>query len=456
MILWKFIRRLFFNTYAKGFFFSYLFMILFGAFLLSLPFSIQSGQSLSWYDALFTAASALSVTGLSTIVVGEVFTKFGLVMLLFLIQFGGMGLTMMVALFWLLARKKIGFRERSMIMTDQNQFSRSGMVRFVRNVLIMVFLIELVGFILISHYLYFAGFFGYGEALFQGLFLAISLTANAGFDIAPNADSFRMFASDFPMQLIGITLMFLGSVGYWVLAEFKEWLTALMHKEKYRFSYFVKLIFKLHVMFVLLGAVLIIAFESSNFLGDKNPIEAVFYALFMSMTTRNAGFSTMDVNDFMPFTRMLLMALMFIGASPNSFGGGIRTTSIVLVILSIKSFALGRFDVVVSRKRIKDETVYKAFVALSAGLFIVFTGSMVLSIIEPLPLESIAFEVTSAFGTTGLSMGITDQLHTLSKIILVIIMFIGRLGILALVMMFKPDVVLKARHKYPEADVIVG
>lgn len=456
MVFWKIIKRIFFNTYAKGFFFSYLFMIFIGAILLSLPISVRSEASLNWVDALFTAASALSVTGLSTIVVGETFTVFGLVILLLLIQFGGMGLTMMVALFWLIARKKIGFRERSMIMTDQNQFSRRGMVRFVRNVLIMVFIIEAVGFIIISHYLFFRGYFPYGEALFQGLFLAISLTANAGFDIAPNADSFQMFSSDIPMQIFGIILMFLGSVGYWVLAEFKEWLSALWHKEKYRFSYFVKLIFKLHVFFVLFGAILIGVFESSQFLSDKGPVEAIFYTLFMSITTRNAGFSTMDVNDFMPHTRMILLALMFIGASPNSFGGGIRTTSIVLVILSIRAFALGRFEVVINRKRIKEETVYKAFVALSAGLLIVFTGSILLSVIESFPLEAVIFEVTSAFGTTGLSMGITSQLHTLSKLILVVIMFIGRLGILALVMMFKPDVVLKARHKYPEADIIVG
>ncbi len=210
-------------------------MILIAAFLLSLPISIQSGQSLSVIDALFTAASAVSATGLTTIVVGDVFTTFGLIVLLFVIQ-----------------------------------FSRQGVVHLVKNVLIMVFIIEIIGFLVITHYLYFSGYFNYREAAMQGLFLAISLTANAGFDIAPNGDSYQMYATDYFMQSFGIILMFFGSVGFWVLAEIKEFIQAKIRRERYKFSYFVKMIFTLHIAFIVIGAVFIFTLESQAFLRTKN------------------------------------------------------------------------------------------------------------------------------------------------------------------------------------------
>lgn len=453
----KTLKNIFYGTYARGYFFSYLFAIVIGAFLLSLPISVQSGQNLTVIDALFTAASAVSVTGLTTIVVGDIFTTFGLIVLLFIIQFGGIGLIMLVAMFWLIARKKINFTHRNLIVADQNQFSRKGVVRFVRNVLIMVFVIEFIGFIIITHYLYFAGYFNYSEALLQGLFLAISLTANAGFDIAPNADSFQMFASDYFMQTIGIVLMFFGSVGFWVLAEVKEFIFAKLHGKPFKFSYFVKMIFGLHIVFIVVGALLILGLESRAFLADKGFFESLYYAVFMSITTRNAGFSTMDVNDFTSATSLVLMIWMFIGASPNSFGGGVRTTSILLVLLSIKAYALGRPNTVIFRgRRIKEETVQKAFFAITAGLMVVLLSTIIIAYVEPHSLHKILFEVTSAFGTTGLSKGITDTLTHLSKFILVIVMFIGRLGILAFLLMLKRDHATETSLAYPEEDIIVG
>ena len=451
------IKTILFGTYARGYFFSYLFAIILAAFLLLLPISIQEGQSLSVIDALFTAASAVSVTGLTTIVVGEVFTVFGIIVLLFIIQFGGIGLIMLVALFWLVSRKKITFSQRNLIVADQNQLSRKGVVRFVKSVLIMVFVIEFIGFLLISTYLYYAGYFSYSEALLQGLFLAISLTANAGFDIAPNADSYQMFANDYFMQTIGMSLMFFGSVGFWVLAEIKEFIVSKLNGQKFRFSYFVKMIVKLHFAFILVGALFILVLEARDFLADKSFIESIYYAFFMSVTTRNAGFSTMDVTHFNQATSLVIMILMFIGASPNSFGGGIRTTSILVILLSLKAYALGKSNTAIYRKRrIKSETVQKAFYALSAGLMVVLLATITIAYIEPHELHRVLFEVISAFGTTGLSMGITDSLSHLSKFLLVMVMFIGRLGILAFLIMLKRDTKQDHGISYPEEDIIVG
>ncbi len=450
------LKHIFFGTYARGFFTSYLLAILIGAAFLKLPVSLQSGVSLAWTDALFTAASALSVTGLSTIVIKDVFTTFGLFVMLFIIQFGGIGLIMMVALFWLVARRKIGFKQRNMIVTDQNQLSRQGIVRFIRNVLIMIFTIEVIAFLIISNYLYLAGYFAYPEALMQGVFLTISLFTNAGFDIAPGADSFQMFASDYVMQFIGMSLIFLGGVGFWVLAEVREFIAAKIHREKFKFSLFVRMIISLHVFFWIFGAIVIALFEWNGFLADKGATQSVFYSLFMSLTTRNAGFSTMDINDFSATTRLFLMVLMFVGASPNSVGGGVRTTTVLIVLMSMKAFMFGREHVVTRGRMIKEETVKKSFVAVIAGVFVIGTGLFILSLSEVQPLPHIAFEVTSAFGTTGLSTGVTPNLSVLGKMTLVMIMFIGRLGILALLLMFRPQRQSVRAATYPEIDVIVG
>ena len=436
---------------------SYLLAILVGAFLLSLPISLQNNQSITIIDALFTAASAVSGTGLTTIVVGDVFSRFGIIVLMLIIQIGGIGIMFMMVFFWLVIKKKIGFSERNMIMTDQNQFTRSGIVRLVRNVLIMFFWIELIGFLIITHYLYFSGYFNYQEALMQGLFLTISLTANAGFDIAPNRDSFQMFSSDYFMQSMAMVLMFMGSIGFWVLSEVKEFFHAKKHKLPFKFSYFVKMIVIFHFLFIFLGAAFIFVFEWNGFLADKSIFESIYYALFMSVTTRNAGFSTMDVNSFSTATSMIIIIWMFIGASPNSCGGGIRTTTMVVVLMSIKAFATGKSGVVFNNRKIKDDTVFRSYIALVSALMVVFSGVILISLVENESLHKILFEVTSAFGTTGLSMGITSSLTAFSKFILVVVMFIGRLGILALVLMVSPtNPVKSASDRYPEENIIVG
>ncbi len=457
MIVLKGLRKIFFGTYARGFFSSYLIVITLGAFVLSLPISLQSGVSLAPVDAMFTAASAISTTGLTTIVPAETFSLFGIIVLLLIIQFGGIGLIMVVALFWLIARRQIGFKQRNMIMTDQNQLSRQGIVRFVRNVLIMIFIIEGIAIVTLSSYLYFSGHFPIiGDAILQGVFLSISLFTNAGFDLAPNNDSFQMFANDYFMQSAAIFLIFMGGVGFWVLAEIKEFVVAKRHGERFKFSYFVKMLVAIHLVLFVVGAVLIIALEGRGFLADKSLIESIYYGLFMSITTRNAGFSTMDVNDFGVTTQLLMMVLMFIGASPNSAGGGIRTTTVLVVLAAMRTFSLGKQDVIIRERKIKDFTVRKSFVAIMTGVMLVFFAIALLSLVEVAPIHAVSFEVISAFGTTGLSLGITETLATFSKLVLVIVMFIARIGVLALLLMFRPDRGGETGVHYPETDIIVG
>ena len=228
----KKIKKMLFGTYTRGFVVSYFLFLVGGAALLKLPISIQTGESLSWIDAIFVSVSGMSTTGLSTVVVKDVFTVFGQTVLAFILQFGGIGLIMFVSIFWLLSRKKISFRERNMIMADQNQFSRAGIVKFVKNVLFMILAIEITGFIIMSSYLYLRGYFDFGSSLFQAFFLTISMFTNAGFDISPGGDSLFMYKNDYFMQTLAMSLMLLGAIGFWPLAEFKMFIEAKRRKEK--------------------------------------------------------------------------------------------------------------------------------------------------------------------------------------------------------------------------------
>lgn len=456
----KKLKKIFYGTYTRGFVVSYFLFLMAGAVLLKLPISIQEGQSLSWIDAIFVSVSGMSTTGLSTVVVKDVFTLFGQTVLAFILQFGGIGLIMFVSIFWLLSRKKISFRERTMIMTDQNQFSRAGIVKFIKNVLFMILTIEIVGFIIMATYLYAAGYFDLGSSLFQAFFLTISMFTNAGFDISPGGDSLFMYSQDYFMQTLAMTLMILGAIGFWPLAEVKMYVSAKRKKEKYEFSLFTKLLVSMHLGLWIGSAILVFLIEFNGAFAGNFTVENIYYALFMSLTTRNAGFATMSMNDMSETTQVLFGILMFIGSSPNSAGGGIRTTTLLLTVLGISAFSRGKDQVVLKKKSIKFETVYKSLMVVIGAAALIMIDLLILTISEAslyptFGAKEMFFEISSAFGTTGLSLGITPHLSTVGKLVLIVTMFVGRIGILALLLMFKGNKP-PATIKYPEMDMIVG
>lgn len=470
----KKLKKFFFGTYIRGFVVSYFLFLMVGATMLKLPISVQDGQSLAWIDAIFVSVSGMSTTGLTTVVIKDVLTPFGQTVLAFILQFGGIGLIMFISTFWLLTRRKIGFRERNMIMTDQNQIGRAGIVRFIKNVLIMIVSIELVGFILMSIHLSInhSDIFTIKEALFQSFFLTISMFTNAGFDISPDAasliaagysvdvgaGSLMMYYNDYFMQTLAMTLMVLGAIGFWPLAEIKLWIEAKRRKEKYEFSIFSKLLITMHLGLWLISAVIVFVAEYNGFLADKSIFEAIYYCLFMSLTTRNAGFATMSMNDMSNAVQVFFGVLMFIGSSPNSAGGGIRTTTFLVTVLGFITYARGKEQVVIKKKSVKQETIYKSLFVFIGAASLIVVGLFIMSISEAgkwYGVNEIFFELASAFGTTGLSLGITSSLSVVGKIVLIIVMFIGRVGVLALLTMFIGNK-SKSSVKYPEMDLIVG
>jgi Trk-type K+ transport system membrane component len=424
-----------------------------GAILLYLPFSQPNGNPLSFLDALFLSVSGVSTTGLSTVPIATRLNPLGQIILLFLIQFGGIGLIMLIGFFWLTTGKTITLSERKLIATDQNQIRTSQVVKLIRDVLWILFVVELIVFLIMGIYLYVNSYFPLGESFFQAFFLTVSLTANAGFDIT--GDSLLRYANDIPFQLMAMFLMFIGAVGFWPLVEVKDFIQAKIKRKPFKFSLFARILVTMHIALWLFGAVMIYGIEAREYFADYATIDAIFTSLFMSLTTRNAGFSTMNVAAFSPATHMMMTALMFIGSSPNSAGGGIRTSTLLLVIGALIAFSQNRKQVIIQKRAIKPETVYKALLVVIVAFALIIVASFLMLIFEPFGFTEVIFEVTSAFGTTGLSLGITSELTSISKIILIVVMFIGRIGIVALLLIFatREDT---NRIRYPEIDMIVG
>ncbi len=420
--------------------------------LLWLPIVHQPGVELHWIDALFTAASAISVTGLTVVSIPETFNTFGIVLLIVMMQVGGVGLMMLSTFIWLLVGKKIGFRERQLIMTDQNRLALSGLVKLTRDIFFLILAIEAVGALILG--VYFLRYFPtWPEALLQAVFASVSATTNAGFDIT--GQSLIPFAGDYFVQVIHIILIILGAIGFPVLIEVKEFLFA-RDRGRYRFSLFTKLTTVTFFALVFFGTVAIYALEWSHFFAGKPWHRSLFYALFQSVSSRSGGLATMDMNEFSNPTLLLLSAMMFIGASPSSVGGGIRTTTLAVILLTVWHYAKGRSAVKVFGREIHEEDILKSFVVFIGALFLCFAAVLALSISESsLPVVMLLFEVCSAFGTTGLSLGITSELSPFGKLVLVIVMFIGRVGIISFLWLVRGRAVKDSYH-YPKERVIIG
>lgn len=270
-------------------------------------------------DALFTAVSAVSVTGLTVVNTPEVFSVTGYFILIFVLQFGGIGIMTLGTFFWLIVGKKIGLKERQLIMTDQNLTNLSGLVKLLIQIIQIFVVIELIGALILG--IYFLNYYpNWKESFLNGLFLAVSATTNAGFDIT--GISMIPFKSDYFVQFITIILLILGAIGFPVLIELKEFLSNSSRTYKFHFSLFTKLTSVTFFSLIIGGAILIFLLEVRGFFQGKSWHEAFFYSLFMSSNTRSGGLTTMNVSDFSEPTLLLMSILMFIGASPSSVGGG--------------------------------------------------------------------------------------------------------------------------------------
>ncbi|CDQ19964.1 potassium uptake protein, TrkH family [Halobacillus karajensis] len=430
----------------------YMVAVTIASILIALPVAHRDGVDLAFIDVLFTAVSAVSVTGLTTVPTAETFSTTGYFIIAIVLQFGGIGIMTLGTMIWLMLGKKIGLKERRLIMTDQNQTTFQGMVRLVKQIILVVLMIEFIGFLVLGTY--FLQYYEPGEAYLQGFFGTISAMTNGGFDIT--GESLIPFRDDYFVQFINIVLIIAGAIGFPVLIEVKQYLWQNQEEKTIRFSLFAKLTTITFFALVLFGTLMIIILENNHFFAGRSWHEILFYALFQSVTTRSGGLATLDINQFTEQTQLFMSSLMFIGASPSSVGGGIRTTTFALVVIFVLTFARGGQNIRIFRREIHPEDLNKAVVVTMVALFLCFIAVITLSIIEPFTLNEIVFEVCSAFGTVGLSMGITPGLSTFGKIILMLLMFLGRIGLLTFLFSFNKHDKARVNYHYPRERIIIG
>ncbi len=411
----------------------FLSIILIGTILLNLPASSRSGYSIGFLDALFTATSATCVTGLVVVDTYTTFTLFGQIVIICLIQMGGLGFMTMATVVFLLIGKRITLKDRMLIQESINAYNLQGLVRMVINIIKVTAVVEGAGAIILCFR--FVPQFGWLAGIYRSVFHAISAFCNAGFDLTGGYQNLVPYRSDILVNLVIMTLIVIGGIGYAVILDIfrkRSWKKLMLHTKIVLFTTCVLLV---------AGALFFLVFEISNIktIGDPDlPVYGkVLSAAFQSVTTRTAGFNTLPVGELSHPSKLMTVILMFIGASPSSTGGGIKTTTFFLILLIVFRVLRGNYDLNVGKRRVEDSLAFKAVaILIISGLFVII-GVMAVSIFESskqFTLYDIIIDVVSAFATVGLSSGITPELSGGSKLILIIIMFAGRVGTLTLTM----------------------
>ncbi|MCH5185710.1 MAG: Trk family potassium uptake protein [Oscillospiraceae bacterium] len=436
---------------AAGFFA----IILTGGILLFLPVSNKAGAS--FIDTLFTAVSATCVTGLVTTDTYGTYTAFGHFIILLLIQTGGLGFISIAAVFTIGMGKKIGIRERMLMSESISLPETSGIVRLMRFIIFVTLTTELIGAVLLS--ICFIPEFGVADGIFKGVFHSVSAFCNAGLDLMGEKEPFSSFTgfNTFNLRcvIINLTLSILviiGGLGFWV------WEDLYCFRRRKRLRLHSKLVLIISAVLTVVGAVMFLAFEYGNpgTLGNLNLAEKIMASLSQSIFARTAGFNTVDLSSMKQETTILECLLMFIGASPGSTGGGIKTTVFAVMLLTVFSVVRGSDEVFVFGRRISKRLRLRAVAIFSMSLTVVLTGVTVICTFQGAAFEKILFEVISAFGTTGLTMGITTSMPVPAKIMLMILMYFGRVGVLT-----AGYAIARRQHltqdiiSYPHEDILI-
>ncbi|MDL2211590.1 hypothetical protein LJB88_01810, partial [Erysipelotrichaceae bacterium OttesenSCG-928-M19] len=407
---------------------SYFIMIILGTILLFSPITTSSNNHVSLIDAFFVSASAFTDTGLTPISIHESFNRFGQIVILILVQVGAIGLMTMKAVLFLLINKKISTADRMMIHNEQRQTKVSGMVKLIKDAVLILLSAQILFTIIVT--LHMVLFYDHSilNSLWFSYFHVTSALTNVGFDLT--GSSLAAFSTDYLFQSYIMFLIILGGLGFPVLIDIKRYCIARKNKESFRFSLFSKISFYTYFIVGIIGFIIILFLDYEFIFVEQEGMKGVFYALFQVVSSRSCGLVTLDLNSFSSGSQLVLGLLMFIGAAPASTGGGVRTTTIALMVLYLINFASNKRDVEAFNRRIPMDTIFKAFVSFSiGGILVVLSSVLIIGLNSNVPIIDIVFEVTSAFGTTGMSLGITKNFEPISKIIIALLMMIGQLGI---------------------------
>lgn len=426
-------------------------IILIGASVLTLPIASRSGEWTSFLDALFTAASATCVTGLVVFDTYTYWTLFGQLVILTLIQIGGLGFITIGVGFAMAFRKRIGLRERDLMKESVNALEIGGIVKLVRKILIGTLFFEGIGAILLS--IRFVPRFGLAKGIYFGIFHSISAFCNAGFDlmgVQMPYSSLTEYVGDPIVNLVVMTLIVVGGLGFVVWSDL--WNKRFCWN---KFSLHTKIVLMMTVFLLAGGAILLYFFERGNTLAGLSGSEQFWASLFGSVTARTAGFNTVDTGVLRPESKFLTIILMFIGGSPGSTAGGIKTTTIAVIILYVFSNLHSGSGCNIFHRRISDEIIKKASMVFCLNLFLVVLSTLIILAGSGLELSDILFEVVSAISTVGMTTGITRELGTVAKIVIIVLMFCGRIGSMtfALSLIQKPE---QRKLQFPEEKITIG
>ncbi len=428
--------------------------ILLGAVLLALPVAAVKGQRIGFFDSLFTATSAVCVTGLVALDTGTTFSLFGQTVLLVLIQVGGLGFMVFATMIMVMLGRKLSLRGRMLIRESMNFDSLSDLGSITRLYLFLSIGIELIGMAILS--LRFIPVYGWRHGLWMALFHAVSAFCNAGFDLFGRYASLTSFSAD-PLVLLTVALLIiLGGLGFSVILE------TLRNRQGFRgLSLHTRIVLVSTLILLLAGTLFYWLAERANpkTLAGVPEGEKILNAFFQSVTMRTAGFNSFDLSRLKDGSKLFSSLLMLIGASPASTGGGIKTTTMAALALLMLSVVRGESQVNISRRRLPDDILRRALAVVVLFVTILLTGTLVISLLEDgrFPLEDVLFEASSAMGTVGVSAIGTPNLRPVSRAVLLPMMFLGRVGPLTLaVAVAKRQGKNRSVSRYPEEKIMIG
>jgi len=425
-------------------------VILIGGIILSLPFSSLDGNYTNFLDSLFTSTSAVCVTGLVTIDTGTHWNVFGKVIIMLLIETGGLGFMSITIFIAILLGKKITLKDRLIMQEAMNTFNIQGLVKMVQYVLAFTLSVQILGAILLATQ--FIPQFGWKTGMFFSIFHSVSAFCNAGFDLFGNYASLVSYSSNAVVLLTISGLIIIGGLGFTVSLEIFN------YRKAKRFSTHSKMVICITLVLIIFGALFMLLVEYRNLetLANMTFRDKVLNAFFASVTPRTAGFNSISTDGMTMAGKLMTIILMFIGGASGSTAGGLKVTTFGVLAFTLISALKGREDTEAFGRRFSKETVYKAFTLLCISMLLVITVTTILTITEPDKLFiDLLYEATSAFATVGLTAGVTQSIGSISKVVLIITMYLGRVGALTVIL----AIINKKKKngiRYPEAKILIG
>jgi trk system potassium uptake protein len=427
-------------------------VILLGTLLLILPVSASAGKTVTLLDAAFMATSATCVTGLAVNSLADDFSIFGQMVILILAQIGGLGIMTLSSSMAVIMGKNLQMREQVIMQDVLDTSGSEELLSLVVDIIKFTFTIEFIGAILLTIGFYQDGF-EIGQSIYYGFFHSIMAFCNAGFALFNN--SFEDFKFNSFMHLTLVILILLGGIGFSVM---KDIIRVVKARRSFRnLTVHTKIVLITNILLMTFGTIYLFFGEFLHAFQEMSMWERLQVSFFQSVTTRTAGFNTINLNSLHPHSIYMMLLLMFIGASPGSTGGGVKTTTFAVLLQSVISTLKGKGDVEFFERTVPSQTVVKAIAIFIISLIVASSGILVMMRLEPdKSFLAVFFEVVSAFATVGLSLGITPFLSVFGKIAMIVLMFVGRVGPLTLVLAVGSRVVLPSKVEYPEGKVLIG